>query len=86
MNRRQFAASGLIATGVLLAGCEPARQRPSAELKSDLEVLDSAIGTLESKIGDFDQENWKDVVPEVKSAAAEVRSAFYKIREALGGE
>ena len=89
MNRRQFAIS-LSAAGLLI-GCD-SEQKPSAtatlpnngEVQDAMKALDSAIGDLESDVGSFDSDNWREVVPEVESAASDVRGAFEDLRRALG--
>lgn len=86
MNRRQFAATGLAAGGILFTGCAPDHPKPSAALKDDLGNLDTAICGLESSVGDLAEDNWKDLLPNLKSEAAQVRSAFYRVRDALGDE
>lgn len=88
MNRRQFAVS-LSAAG-LLAGCDT-DQKPAAtatllnssQVQDAMKAVESAIGDLESDVGRFDDENWREVVPDVESAAADVRDAFEKLRSAL---
>jgi hypothetical protein len=44
----------------------------------------AAVGDLQNDVGGFDTENWRDVVPNVKAATAEVASAVAKLKTALG--
>ena len=44
----------------------------------------AAVGDLQNDVGGFDTENWRDVVPSVKAASAEVGNAVAKLRDALG--
>jgi len=49
-----------------------------------MKSLDSAIGNLEGDVSSFDDENWREVVPNVETAATDVREAFDNLRCALG--
>ena len=49
-----------------------------------VKVLIDAVDELGSDIGQFDTEDWKDVVPEVRTAATNVESALASLRQALG--
>jgi hypothetical protein len=90
MNRRAFALTALSSTALLL-GCDT-EQKPShtatlfnnSGVQEALKSVEDAISGLESNVDGFDNENWRDVVPEVKSAADDVRSAFEHLREQLG--
>lgn len=44
-------------------------------LGSAIAEIESASGDLERELDRFDYENWQDVVPDVRSAAAEVEGA-----------
>jgi hypothetical protein len=90
MNRRDFARTALSSTA-LLFGCDN-EQKPShtatllnnSGVQEALKSVEDAISGLESNVDGFDNENWRDVVPEVKSAADDVRSAFEHLRQQLG--
>lgn len=56
----------------------------SGDVQDALKGLSSAIDSLESEVGNFETEDWKEVVPEVNNAATEVRDAFDRLRRALG--
>jgi hypothetical protein len=89
MNRRQFAASLPLAG--LLIGCDT-DQKPShtatlldnSEVQDAMKSLDSAIGDLEGAVSNFDDENWREVAPDVETATTDVRVAFDSLRRALG--
>jgi HAMP domain-containing protein len=89
MNRRQFAISALSASLVLI-GCDT-DQKPShtatllnnGEVQEALKSLADAIDNLSGDVSNFDTENWREVVPEVKSGTEEVSGAFERLRRAL---
>lgn len=82
LGRRGF--GGVIATCALvaLAGCNESRSGPSVD--SELTALGGAIASLNSTIDRFSSEDWKEVVPDVKSEAADVATAFANLRAAMG--
>jgi len=90
MDRRYFAIAAISSAGMLL-GCDTA-QKPSPtatltnndEIQQALEALAAAIDGLEGDVGDFDTENWRDVVPRVRSASRDVSGCFSRLRTALG--
>jgi hypothetical protein len=90
MNRRLFALNLPVAAGLLI-GCDT-EQKPShtatllsnGEVQDAMKAVDSAIDGLEGDVGRFDDENWRDIVPDVQAAASDVRDAFAKLRTALG--
>jgi hypothetical protein len=45
-----------------------------------LKGVSDAIDGLESVVGRFGGENWRDVVPDVESASSEARDAYDKMR------
>ena len=55
----------------------------NGEVQDAMKPLDFAIGGLESNVGDFEDQNWREVVPEVQSAASNVRGTFDNLRRAL---
>jgi hypothetical protein len=70
-----------------LSGCDPAStSSPSSsdELKSAVAALTGAVDNLQAKIGAFDSENWREVVPDVRAAAADVVGALIHVRHILG--
>jgi hypothetical protein len=89
MNRRQFALAAA-SCSVLLTGCDT-EQKPAAtatllnnsEIQSALKNLADAIDTLVGDVGEFDSNNWREVVPQVTSSSEEVSSAFEALRHAL---
>ncbi len=90
MNRRNFSLA-LLSSAVVIAGCDD-NQKPShtatvlnnSAVQTALQNLSAAIGTLQNEAAQFDDEDWKDVVPEVQGAAENVHSAFNALRQALG--
>jgi len=90
MDRRTFAFAAL-SSAAALAGCDT-DQKPShtatllnnSGVQDALKSVEDAIGGLESNVSDFDDDNWREVVPEVKTSADDVRSAFENLRTALG--
>jgi hypothetical protein len=89
MNRRHFAL--MLPAVSLLAGCDT-DQKPdhaatllnNSGVQDALKALSDAINGLESDVGRFEGENWKEVVPDVESASTEIRDAFDKLRQELG--
>jgi hypothetical protein len=49
-----------------------------------LKALRDAINELESELGRFGGENWREVVPDVESAGSGARDGFDKVRQELG--
>jgi len=88
MNRRKFAAS--LALSIPLIGCDT-EQKPShtatllnnSDVQEAIKSLAAAIDSLEGDTGRFDSENWREVVPDVETAATDVRDAFDRLRQAL---
>ncbi len=89
MNRRQFAL--MLPASALLAGCDT-DQKPNntatllnnSGVQDALKALSDAVGGLEGDVGRFEDEDWKEVVPDVELASSSVRGAFDKLRQALG--
>jgi hypothetical protein len=89
MNRRQFAI--LLPAVSALVGCAADQKSSSTatllnsdQVREALKATDIAISELESKVGRFKQDNWRQMVPEVQSLAAEVRDTYDNLRRALG--
>jgi hypothetical protein len=88
MNRRQFTITLPVAG--LLIGCDT-DQKPSpaatllnnSKVQEAMKAVEDAVSGLENDVGRFEGENWRDVVPDVQSAAAEVRDSFENLRRAL---
>ena len=89
MNRRQFAI--MLPVACTLIGCDT-DQKPSStatllnnsEVQDALKALNDAIDSLEGDVGRFDEDNWREVVPDVETSATDVRNAFDNLRQALG--
>jgi len=91
-NNRRGVLTSLIGSAMICQiACEQ-EPRPSStatflnndEVKDAVRVLSGAVENLESKVGAFDSENWRDVVTEVRSASTDVTNALYSLRKALG--
>jgi len=54
------------------------------EVHEAMKFLLAVVGDLQNDVAGFDTENWRDVVPNVKAATAEVANAVAKLRTALG--
>jgi hypothetical protein len=81
-----------LGAAILLTGCDT-EQKPSGTatllnnsgVQEAMKRLADAIGGLGSRIGQFDSgDSWREVVPEVRSAASDVESAFSALRSQLG--
>lgn len=82
-TRRRFLL--LLPACGMLAGCDSGNPPvDNQKLKDALSSLDSAIGGLESNVEDFNTDNWREVVPEVETAATGVRGAFDNLKQAFG--
>jgi len=89
MDRRAFSIAA-ISSVALMVGCDT-EQKPSAtatllnnsEVQTAMQRLASAISGLQGAVSGFDDEDWKEVVPEVQSASEDVGSAFQGLRSAL---
>jgi CMP-N-acetylneuraminic acid synthetase len=87
MDRRYFALA--ISAG-LVAGCDT-NQKPAAtatllnngEIQEAMKRLSDSIDNMVGDVGEFDDENWREVVPKVVDSAQEVSSAFELLRRAL---
>jgi len=79
------------AATVAMSACE-SEPKPSATatlLNNDavhqaVLALTSAADALNGDVSRFDSENWRDVVPDVKGATANVVDAVAGLRKALG--
>ena len=49
-----------------------------------MQTLISAVQDLENDVERFDGENWREVVPDIKTATTGVASAAMQLRTALG--
>ena len=53
------------------------------DIESKVSTLESARSDLESSVSQFDGENWREVVPQVQSAASDVDQAATELRSAI---
>ncbi len=92
-RRRLILALGTLGA-VALASCSREQDdKPSAaatlanheKIVGALNDLSSAVDGLEQAVGGFDGEDWRDVVPEVKSAASSVSDALATLKGLMAG-
>jgi hypothetical protein len=91
MNRRQFALSYLVSSVAVVAGCN-SEPKPDAlatllnnpAVHEAFKNLENAISSLESHVDDFDSENWRDVVENVKSDSSNLSDGIEALKSALG--
>jgi outer membrane murein-binding lipoprotein Lpp len=91
MNRRQFALASIASSVTVLAGCdtEP-KPDPLATLLNNpavheaFKALEDASSSLESNVDAFDTDNWRDVVPTVKTDSADIADGIEALKRALG--
>ena len=90
-NRRSVLTALLAASLLTLSGCE-SESKPSAgatlvnreAIHKAVNALVEATDSLARSVGDFDTEDWKDVVPDVQTAASNVTAAVLELKRALG--
>ena len=83
IGRRDFGSAVATSALLILAGCNGGSGNgPSVD--SELSALANAISALGSTVGRFKGEDWKDVVPDVESDAADVATAFANLKAAMG--
>jgi hypothetical protein len=91
MQRRAFAIAAATTCMAALSGCE-SDPKPShtATLLDNEKVheaftaMDGALANLEGDVENFDTDNWREVVPEVKAGTDELRDALDSLKRALG--
>lgn len=55
------------------------------EVKDALQVLSGAVDDLQTAVGGFDSEDWKDVVPQVRTSAVDVADSLDKLKQLMAG-
>ncbi len=90
-KRRELLAALGTAMLVASAGCDKeAKPAPTATLTNNegvhtaMKTLIGAVGSLQSNVGQFAVENWREVVPNVRTSASDVELALSSLRTALG--
>jgi len=91
MNRRQFAATTLASSLVILSGCDT-EPKPSAlatllnnpAVHEAFKSLESAASSLQANVADFETENWREVVENVTADSDNVSSRIENLKQALG--
>jgi hypothetical protein len=91
MNRRSFTLAAVAGSFAVIAGCDgdskpshTATMLDNEDVHLAMSAVDDALANLEGNVDNFDSEGWRDVVPEVKACAGELRSAVESLRRALG--
>jgi len=91
IRRRTWLGGATASATLLLASCgsEPKPSRTATLTNNDavhaaVGALVRSVDNLNGAVGGFDNENWRDVVPNVRSAAADVASAVQRLQQALG--
>jgi outer membrane murein-binding lipoprotein Lpp len=91
MNRRQFALASLASSVMVLAGCDT-ESKPdhlatllnNPAVHEAFKTLEDASSSLESNVDAFDTDNWRDVVPNVKTDSADIADGIEALKRALG--
>jgi hypothetical protein len=92
-RRRLLLALGSIGAAALASCSNGQDDEPSAaatlanhdKIVDALNELSSAVDSLEQSIGGFDDDNWREVVPEVKTAASNVSDALATLKDLMAG-
>lgn len=87
-RRLLLALGGLGAAGLAACSDKPsdvAAVQPyqRQEVADALHDLSSAVDDLQTAIGRLDDDNWRDVVPDVRSAANDINDALTSLQEKL---
>lgn len=93
---RRMALLGLATLAPLaLSACsDESDPKPSAadtllnfgRVKEAVEALSGTVDDLQSAISRFDSEDWKDVVPDVKTSAVNVTDSLDTLKQLMAGE
>ena len=76
---------------VILISQSCLREKKDRRLSNQLRVMRTAVLQLENSVGDlrstvdgFDNDNWKDVVPNVQDATEDVEKQTASVKEIIG--
>lgn len=93
MNRRRFSILALFTPVIVITGCdsEPTPSPTACFFNNDdiakaMKRLENGINELQSQVGSFSDDDWKDVVPEVQNASSSVWELFEEVKKSLGYE
>ena len=88
LGRRELAVAALATATMLLAGCDSGKNgtEDNKDLDAPLTALGEAIDELSGSVGRFSNEDWKEVVPDVETRAADVSNAFDYLKSILGNQ
>lgn len=93
MDRKRRALLSSVAglAALSFVGCDSEPKPSATATLTNNEQVNEAVGglvgasdRLASEVGRFDTDDWRDVVPDVRSAAEDVASAVQTLRGALG--
>src|SRR4051812_47283522 len=90
-KRRELLAALSTAMLIASAGCEKEGKPASAKTLTNnegvcaaMKTLVGAVSSLQENVAQFDVENWREVVPTVKTSASDVALALSLLRTAFG--
>jgi hypothetical protein len=75
--------------GCMMAGstsCDSESRSTSSDkdvLKSAITTLTGAVDHLQYTVGEFDNDNWREVVPDVRAATVGIVNALIQVRRIL---
>lgn len=88
MNRRDFPIALAASCASIAIGCEsepqPAMFTNARAVNAAMLSMDESIGGLEMAAGAFQDENWREVVPDVQVKVSDVRIRYRELRKSLG--
>ena len=91
MNRRLFTIASVSASIAAISGCdsEPKPDHTATLLNNPavhdaFRDLSESVEGLQNMVAEFDDENWREVVPRVKDATTGVENGLTELRRALG--
>jgi uncharacterized protein YukE len=87
-RRLLLALSGLGAAALAACSDQPSdvaavQPQQRQQVADALHDLSSAVDDLQTAIGRFDDDNWRDVVPDVRSAAGDINDALSSLQSQL---
>ncbi len=91
MNRRQFALASLVSSVSAVSGCN-SDPKPDAlatllnnpAVHKAFKDLEDSVNNLEAHAGDFDTNNWRDVLDDIKTDSANLSDGIEALKSALG--
>jgi hypothetical protein len=91
MNRRQFALASLVSSVAAVSGCN-SEPKPDAlatllnnpAVHKAFKDLEDSVNNLETHVGEFDTNNWREVVEDVRTDSSELSDGIEALKSALG--